>query len=99
MKCGIAAAWPLLKPDIMAGCPPTSARPPAGFCTLEKTGAWPPPYCRGRRCWYWYGDCAGLLDGIDGMEPCDTAGDIRCMDPPALMGLCCWLSVGDGPVE
>jgi hypothetical protein len=40
-----------------------------------------------------------LLDGIEGIEPCDTAGDIRGIEPPALMGLCCWLSVGEGPVE
>jgi hypothetical protein len=38
----------------------------------------------------------GLLEGI---EPCETAGDIRGIELPALIGLwlCCW--VGEGPVE
>ena len=33
---------------------------------------------------------------MEGIAPCDTAGDILAMEPPALIGLC-W--VGDGPVE
>lgn len=93
----MAAAWPLLKPGIMPGCTPTRESCPFGFCTFEKTGAEPGWYAD---CglWYGYGECCGF-EGIDGICPCETAGDMRDMDPPALIGLCCWLKVGEGPVE
>jgi hypothetical protein len=65
---------------------PTKESWPFGLWTLDNTGPG-----TGGGLWYGSRECCEL-DGIDGINPCETAGNIRDIDPNSLF--CIEITVG-----